>query len=398
MLILPVNADAATNQRLRDKIIDNNPLKTSQDFNVTANDTNTDAQEGLFSINDQNGTSHFFRGTHQLNNNVIFAGHQWKILRIESNGNIRLIYNGLCPDNNCVINGAIPVQMAAIGAGIYNLNTDNTSFAFEGSVIQGTINSWFSDNANFSAEDRELIAQSTFCNELVPGSLELHNIWGLPSAGDGLGNNTTIYEPIQRLVGLSTPFGLDFSTIPDITPQLTCPNEFIINSYAGLITADELSIAGGVILSDNHNFFLNSGSEFWTMTPGAFMDNFAEVFTGGAFPSISANFIHNDMSEIAIRPVISLNSEVTVVGDGSAANPYIITGLYEETNDNSGNNNDNNNHDVGQGSTPNTPDNSLDNNSDVQTSDGTILSGYIALITLSGLIIFNLRKQKSKSF
>ena len=39
-----------------------------------------------------------------LNNNLIFAGMQWKIIRINGDGSVRLIYNGECPNDTCTIN------------------------------------------------------------------------------------------------------------------------------------------------------------------------------------------------------------------------------------------------------------------------------------------------------
>ena len=61
---------------------------------------------GLYETEDDYGTSYFYRGDAQ-NNNVYFGGFYWKIVRMNGDGSIRLIYSGTTPDatgNNTAIN------------------------------------------------------------------------------------------------------------------------------------------------------------------------------------------------------------------------------------------------------------------------------------------------------
>lgn len=67
---------------------------------------------------DDYGDSYYFRGSINLKNNIIFAEHQWKIVRINGNGSIRIIYNGTCPNNICTINGFGTNQ--TIGKSVFN--------------------------------------------------------------------------------------------------------------------------------------------------------------------------------------------------------------------------------------------------------------------------------------
>ena len=118
----------------QDQILENNILKTGADFTVIADNSNTATQEGLFQTVDEHGIAYVFRGTHQgLNNNVIFAGHQWKILRIEGNGNIRMIYNGV---------KRLAGTTAALPAGWGSAYCYGTEFIHNGTEFQlsGTIN------------------------------------------------------------------------------------------------------------------------------------------------------------------------------------------------------------------------------------------------------------------
>ena len=55
------------------------------------------SEVGLYAVPDDYGTSYIYRGD-VLNNNVYFAGFYWKIIRMNGDGSIRMIYNGTTPD------------------------------------------------------------------------------------------------------------------------------------------------------------------------------------------------------------------------------------------------------------------------------------------------------------
>ena len=64
------------------------------------------SEQGLYAVPDDYGTSYIYRGDVE-NNNVYFGGFYWKIIRMNGDGSIRLIYNGTTPDatgNNTSIN------------------------------------------------------------------------------------------------------------------------------------------------------------------------------------------------------------------------------------------------------------------------------------------------------
>ena len=51
------------------------------------------SDKGLYTAQDDYGTSYYYRGN-VSNNNVYFAGAYWKVIRINGDGTIRLLYNG----------------------------------------------------------------------------------------------------------------------------------------------------------------------------------------------------------------------------------------------------------------------------------------------------------------
>ena len=64
------------------------------------------SEQGLYAVEDDYGTSYIYRGDVE-NNNVYFGGFYWKIIRMNGDGSIRMIYSGTTPDatgNNTSIN------------------------------------------------------------------------------------------------------------------------------------------------------------------------------------------------------------------------------------------------------------------------------------------------------
>ena len=55
------------------------------------------SEQGLYAIADDYGTSYIYRGD-VLNNNVYFGGFYWKIIRMNGDGSIRMIYSGTTPN------------------------------------------------------------------------------------------------------------------------------------------------------------------------------------------------------------------------------------------------------------------------------------------------------------
>ena len=95
--------------------------------------------QGLYKMEDDYGDSYYFRGAKDyVNNNLIFAEHQWKIIRINGDGSLRIIYNGTCPGNSCTINSTgtgthmmLPSENSlynSSGNTAYNSNCDDAKY------------------------------------------------------------------------------------------------------------------------------------------------------------------------------------------------------------------------------------------------------------------------------
>jgi len=293
--------------------------------------------EGIFKTADQytlstGMSSYYYRGA-VINNNLIFAEHQWKIIRIAGNGTIRLLYNGPCPENNCEINTT--GSNIHIPGGTQQWNTahrdDNkyVGFMFGGangvastslaqananetnSNIKSVIDTWYENNIlSQGSSVTNLIADTIYCNDrsIISGS--------------GFGDTNTVYGPMSRLLS-------------GFTPNQSCynPNDrFSVNAGngngalthpVGLLTADEASMAGAVAMMANPNYYLNAGQTYWTMSPSSFNGNNARMWVVFANGSLNPNaFV--DYTFI-IRPVITLSADILYQeGNGTPNNPYIV--------------------------------------------------------------------------
>ena len=146
-------------------------------------------------------------------------------------------------------------------------------------------------------------------------------------SGDGFTlNQTTYYKPY-------------FRNYSNKTPSLKCPrqvDQFTVNTSnnlgngeltypVGLITADEVSYAGGKYNNRNILYYLNSNIDYWTMSPSSLYLNSLENGIWRVTPSGSNNPYPGSVSYYYIRPVINLkpNTEITS-GNGTASSPYQI--------------------------------------------------------------------------
>ena len=319
---------------------------------------------GLYSMNDEDGVSYYYRGA-VTNNNVQFgeytsdyyvygsgnafyqslesckedfsscsesyrvklanAGDKmyWKIIRVNGDGSLRLIYNGTSanPDNSDLVNSF------AVGISPYNLESNDpkyTGYTYDNgtdSFIKKEVDTWYKNTLESSIYDSKVIG-GRFCsdssgykpaseydiNPILFGG-DLTDIYMYSSMGDRLAN-------FQK------------NSPGNNAPTLSCPatEETYGGSYrlkAGLITADELTLAGESSYVVG-NSYLNPGDSqmwYWSMTPAGFAYGGASVWR--EFGDLDINVVSNGS---AVRPVINVKVDNGFTsGDGTGLKPYVIT-------------------------------------------------------------------------
>ena len=282
--------------------------------------------EGMYAAEDDLGTSYYFRGA--VNNNWVKFGKDssgkyiyWRIIRINGDGSIRMIYTGTTAPTS-----STSVKMTGTGTiiGTVRYNTNYNSSVYVGymytvgeqhgnktsSTIKTAIDNWYktttleTDNLT-----KKLVADQIFCNDRSVSS----GTWTTSSYVD--------YSPYTRLVTNKTPI-------------LTCPtvsDKFTVNKNngngaltypVGLITIDELAMAGGVNEMDNTSYYLYINNTYLTGSPSNYNKSYSsvfEVYSVGYLQSSYVDYIDG------IRPVISLSPTVKLSGDGTYNNPYIVS-------------------------------------------------------------------------
>ena len=295
----------------------------------------TPEENAMYKMEDDYGMSYYYRGAKQhVKNNLIFAEHQWKIVRINGNGSIRIIYNGECPNNECDINDTgekTQLELNRFNAtyddnkyigymyggneGVESTSYQEATSNEKNSFIKDLVDNWYEVKL-LKTHYESYLSDGIFCNdrEINP---ELHTALGF-------GRNRTEYIGMTRienksLISIICNNKNDSFTVYDIENG----NGNLIYPI-GLISMDELSISGLTDELPNENNYFYTGERFWTMTPGRFWyfstggaDNFRLLATG----NIQLDHVYY---RCGIRPVLNLTPDTKVSGSGSLTDPFIV--------------------------------------------------------------------------
>lgn len=308
-----------------------------------------DGTKGIYATEDDLGISYYFRGAVE-NNYVKFANFYWRIIRINGDGTIRMIYAGTSAHPNGYNDSS--TRDMDIGDSTYNDNRDDNAYVgymygtagastyadahsnTNNSTIKTLIDNWYKTNIvdkGFS----NYVADAIYCNDrsLVPTTdtnvnTIFSNMQGEDNTGLGYGSNTTAYGSFKR-------------NYVEHTPSLKCPNnndkfttENIGNSKltypVALITTDEVSLAGGLTFDleagnyvKNQDYYLYNGNYYWTMTPWSFFGG--DAFVDSVFDAgLDFGYVNDSSGSGAARAVISLNSNAISVGSGTMTDPFVV--------------------------------------------------------------------------
>ena len=291
---------------------------------------------GVFATEDDLGTAYYYRGNVE-NNYVYFANAYWRIMRINGDGTIRMIYDG----SNKSHNGVYDEDKMATSS-MYNEDYDDNAYVgymygtpnsdytnthknTTSSTIKQVVDKWYEDTIIAGGYDK-YIADAIYCNDRKVTTGTYFGGWELD--GDGTGITETEYETVARMYGET------------VSPTLKCPQDndkfsktAIGNgnlTYSiGLPTTDELVMAGYTLYDYDNGTYVPSISSyaytydwFWTMSPSVF-------FGGNAFVWDGEDGIADDdywvIDSGGVRPVVSLKSDTPFSsGDGSYNTPFVV--------------------------------------------------------------------------
>lgn len=394
---------------------------TGIDFSAISSDTNG---KGVYLRAGTEGDAYpvyYYRGNIN-NNNVLFAGYCWKIIRTTSTGGVKLLYNGApsgTNSNQCTNTTGNGTQLAStskfntnstsagdvgymygatrypysymtssqvktsylygngfsyqngeytlvdtiLSTGVFNndypsfsthhytcfnttgtcdsiyylhfslvmvssvdyitlINEKNISDAMndmfangESSTIKTTVDNWYHDNMiNYTSK----LEDTPWCND--------RTIY--QPSNNGWNPNGDITKPLY--------FG-SYGRIEEFAPPslecssrdaFTLPNNSQGNGKlaypVGLITVDEMRLAGGKKSNDgNTSFYLYTGSAWWAISPAHYNGTDSYGYDIDSNGNINSPYSGGN---IGVRPAVSLKAGTKFVygGDGTPTNPYVI--------------------------------------------------------------------------
>ena len=299
-----------------------NTILTRNDFStiITETTTGTIYKSLNESQYDDYGEIYYFAGNPE-DNWLKFGGFWWRIIRINGNGSIRIIYQGTSAniegngikigDNyfNSQSNNNMYVGFKYTNGEVHGYGTNSTILGSNTDNSTNTLNGWYRRNLiNYTDY---IDGNAGFCGDRTIYS------------GSGINTDITYYAAYNRMTthipSLRCENDLDLFTIIGSNKgnkSLTYP--------IGLITVDEAMFAGGTS-ENNQQYYLYPGTStsYWTMSPAGYYSSSAYVYVIGWMGHLYASMADINFNN-AIRPVINLKADVQITGSGTTTDPFVV--------------------------------------------------------------------------
>ena len=303
-------------QRLYDKMKEQslgNDKEKGIDYSQNNSSTNG---EGVYLFDEtKNDTNpvYFFRGTHNLNNNLLYANYCWKIVRTTETGGVRVIYNGSPVNGKCTNTTG---DITQIGTSKFNPTytvKQHVGYMFgddanpyqniNDSDIKKYIDNWYKTNIKEKGFESSLDKKSIYCGDRTEGADRGNYFW---------------YGGLER--------------VDKSTPTLKCPANDSYSVEAGnrkltypvsLLSVDDVMLAGGPKRTgSNNNYYLYTNQWYWLLSPSNWNRSYAYVLRVRSDGSLYLNYM---TTTLGVRPAITVAPSAQLIsGDGSQNNPYVI--------------------------------------------------------------------------
>lgn len=325
---------------ISDPIVDK--IKTSLDTSGKCPSVNADGSVNVTSAESENsllcsapdnyGTSYYYRGN-VSNNYVYFANFYWRIVRINGDGSIRMIYDGTKAHENGVAS-----EDRIIGTSAFNEKSDDNAYVgymygtpgsatyeethtnLNDSTIKKHVDNWYENNIK-GTNYEQYLADNLFCNNRT---ISAYNPDGYINSG--YSKDSTVYERSRG--PWSAPSNTENAKMKFYCKQLN--DSFTVQSSLGnmslkyaisLLNKDELVLSGqyGSGSSTKSNY-LADGNNYWLISADAFDKKGAKV----RIENVNGEIYDVVNVVYGIKPVINLKQGSLKQGDGTINNPYRI--------------------------------------------------------------------------
>ncbi len=282
------------------------------------------------SAQDNYGTSYYFRGN-AVDNYVKFANFYWRIVRINGDGSIRMIYDGTIAHAN-----GESSEDRIIGTSAFNEKSDDNAYVgymygtpgsstyedthanINDSTIKKYIDAWYENNIK-GTNNEQYLADNIFCNDRDFNLYKSDNL--------GYSKNVTLYRwsygPWDGVKYGNSNVELNCSIENDtFSINKGFKNNGALKYPIALINTDETVLAGGFGDDSSTKYYLYTGSWYWSLTPyefdgGAIMRS---VGSRGNASSIDGVF----KTYGGVKPVINLKPNSLKNGTGTMDDPYTV--------------------------------------------------------------------------
>ena len=241
----------------------------------------TSDQSGLYAQTVGSNKTYYFRGN-PTNNYIKFAGKDYRILRVNEDGTIRIMLT------------------SSIGNNEFN-SAHNTydKMYYTNSELKMVVDDWFTTNI-IGDNASKVVSGNYFCEQAKV-------VW-----------NTSNYTAGSATVTAKESY----------TPTFECTTDGngkgVVTSKVGLVTYDETIYAGGWydVGGLSYPYYLNSGNLYWTMSPAGFHDSNRAIAWRVNSIGITNDYFVN--YTFGVRPVLILSADTLVSGSGTSSDPYIV--------------------------------------------------------------------------
>ena len=365
--------DGTTVKKGYETILANNGGKTAietkgtPDFSASATEN-----EGMYKATDDLGTSYYFRGA--VDNNWVKYGKYtkdtyygwddnkgyniltescngvencykiaskgddiyWRIIRINGDNSIRLIYAGTdAPDSNTKITMAVQpdelTEKTSIGYSLFNVANESAEYVgymytigeqhgtSQSSTIKTYLEDWYANYTDLNKIGTKITDQ-IYCNDRT-ASTNSSGATGEISSWASMGTDY-YYGAHNRIWGdgsKSNPI-LTCANANDKFSTTTTKGNGKLSYPVGLITADEVNMAGVNNYLNNKSYYLYTGKWYWLGSPFNFESDCTAVFKVDK-DSLTYDFFFQDQG---VRGVVSLSSDAKLLGSGTYDDVYIV--------------------------------------------------------------------------
>jgi len=341
---------------------------TSTDFaNVT-----TASDKGMYKAQDDLGMSYYFRGAvdnnwvkygkytkdmYNCNNGTISntdTGNScikiaskgddmyWRIIRINGDNSIRMIYTGTsAPDSNTKVvmtestNNSGYIRATSAGRSKFNQNKGSAEYVgymyeigkqhgtSQSSDIKTYLDNWYANYTDLNKTGTKITDQ-IYCNDRTASTSDV-------------AYSTTNYTTLTswNSTGTNYYYGAYGRIVKDNNPMLTCAvdsDRFTVNKIngkgnsaltypIGLITIDELEMAGNNWSESNTSYYLHTGAYYWAGSPNVFSDDSSSEFNVDGGGDLDNGIVYGIFG---VRGVVSLSSESKLLGSGTYNDVYTV--------------------------------------------------------------------------